>query len=281
LEADAPMATTVERILILAKTYPSPSAKHTETSCVAGINEAGQPRRLYPVPFRLISGDQQFKKWQWIHARIEKSPADHRPESHRVFVDTIQLEDVLTTEKRWAWRRPWMAKLPSFDDFTALDAEREQHGISLALLRPKRLVKLEITPVDNSDWTDDEMAKLLQEQNQGNLFNQEEERKQLKLLKKLPFDFHYHYACDTPEGEHIHKHKIVDWEIGMLFWNCRKSHRDGWEAPFRAKLEVDFAEKDLMFMMGNIHRFQHQWLIISLMYPPRQTPTDEIQPSLF
>jgi hypothetical protein len=51
------MATTVERILILAKTYPSPSAKHTETSCVAGINEAGEPRRLYPVPFRLITGD--------------------------------------------------------------------------------------------------------------------------------------------------------------------------------------------------------------------------------
>jgi hypothetical protein len=275
------MVTTVERILILAKTYPSPSAKHTETSCVAGINEAGEPRRLYPVPFRLISGGQQFKKWQWIRVRIEKSPADHRPESHRVFVDTIEVEDVLSTEKQWAARRPWMSRLPSFGDFAVLDAEREQTGISLALLRPKRLVRLEITAADNPDWTDEEMVKLLQEQNQGNLFDQEEEKKQLKLLKKLPFDFHYHYACDTPAGERTYKHKIVDWEVGMLFWNCKRSHRDAWETPFRAKLEADLAEKDLMFMMGNIHRFQHQWLIISLMYPPRQTPTDEIQPSLF
>lgn len=275
------MATTVERILILAKTYPSPSAKHTETSCVAGINEAGQSRRLYPVPFRLITGDRQFKKWQWIQVRIEKSPADHRPESHRIFVDTIQVEDVLTTEKKWALRRLWLEKLPSFHSFAALETSREQDGISLALLRPKRLVKLEIVAADHAEWTDEEMAKLLQEQNQGNLFEQEEDRKQLKLLKKLPFDFYYHYACDTPDGEIIYKNKIVDWEIGMLFWHCKKSHASEWEVPFRAKLETDFAEKDLMFMMGNIHRFQHQWLIISLKYPPKQTPEDASQPSLF
>jgi hypothetical protein len=275
------MTTSVERILILAKTYPSPSAKHVETSCVAGINESGQPRRLYPVPFRLISGGQQFKKWQWIRVRIQKSPADHRHESHRIFVDTIQVEDVLATEKWWAYRRPWLEKLPSFDSFTTLDACREKDGISLALLHPKRLVKLEIVPADHTEWTEEEVAKLLQEQNQGNLFEQEEDRKQLKLLKKLPFDFYYHYACDTVDGEQIYKHKIVDWEVGMLFWNCKKSHRSEWEVPLRARLEADFAEKDLMFMMGNIHRFQHQWLIISLMYPPRQSSNDVSQRLLF
>jgi hypothetical protein len=275
------MTTAVERILILAKTYPSPSAKHTETSCVAGINESGQPRRLYPVPFRLISGEQQFKKWQWIQVRIEKSPADHRPESHRVFVDTIQAEEVLTTEKKWALRRPWIEKLPSFNGFTALEASREQAGISLALLRPKRLVRLEIVPADNPEWTEEEMAKLLHDQNQGSLFEQEEDRKQLKLLKKLPFDFYYYYVCDTANGEVEYKHKIVDWEVGMLFWTCKKSHGSAWEMPFRAKLEADFSEKDLMFMMGNIHRFQYQWLIISLVYPPKQIPEDVSQGQLF
>ena len=47
------MAIVEERVLILAKTYPSPSAHHIETSCVAGITEAGQMRRLFPVPYRL------------------------------------------------------------------------------------------------------------------------------------------------------------------------------------------------------------------------------------
>nr|WP_015063424.1 hypothetical protein [Burkholderia cepacia]AFR44271.1 conserved hypothetical protein [Burkholderia cepacia] len=274
------MTTAIERILILAKTYPSPSAKHTETSCVAGINECGESRRLYPVPFRLIAGDQQFKKWQWITVRIEKSPADHRPESHRVFVDTIQSQEVLTTDKKWAERRVWLDKLPIFDSFAALEACRELNGISLALLRPKRILGLTITPADNAEWTDDEMAKLLHDQMQGNLFEQEEERKQLKLLKKLPFDFYYRYVCDTPEGEVEGKHKIVDWEAGMLFWNCKRKHGDAWEAPFRAKLEADLAEK-MMFFMGNIHRFQHQWLIISLIYPPKQMPDPSSQAELF
>jgi hypothetical protein len=275
------MATVVERILILAKTYPSPSAKHTETSCVAGINEAGELRRLYPVPFRLINSEQQFKKWQWVEVRIEKSPADHRPESHRIFVDTINAQDVLPTTRDWAERRQWIAKLPAFDNFTALDASREEDGISLALLRPKRLVELIITAADEPEWTDEERAKLLQDQMQGNLFEQEEERKQIRLLKKMPYDFHYRYVCDTPDGEIEYKHKIVDWEIGMLYWNCQRKYGVGWEAPFRAKLESELPSKDLMFMMGNIHRFQHQWLIISLIYPPKQIPDSTSQISLF
>ncbi|NMG16684.1 hypothetical protein [Aromatoleum bremense] len=53
------MASCVERILILAKT----SAQYVETSCVAGINEHGAMRRLFPVLFRLVKREQQFKKW--------------------------------------------------------------------------------------------------------------------------------------------------------------------------------------------------------------------------
>jgi hypothetical protein len=45
-----------ENILILCKTYPSPSAKYSETSCVAGMTEDGQLLRLYPIPFRMIRG---------------------------------------------------------------------------------------------------------------------------------------------------------------------------------------------------------------------------------
>jgi hypothetical protein len=56
------MASFTERVLILCKTYPSPSAKYAETSCVAGMTEDGRLIRLYPVPFRLVSDDQQFKK---------------------------------------------------------------------------------------------------------------------------------------------------------------------------------------------------------------------------
>lgn len=57
-----------ERLLILTKTYPAPSTKHREISCVAAVNEDGRFRRLYPVPFRLLEGEQKFKRWEWIEA---------------------------------------------------------------------------------------------------------------------------------------------------------------------------------------------------------------------
>lgn len=270
----------MEKILILAKTYPSPSAQYIETSCVAGISENGGMRRLFPVPFRMVEDGQQFKKWQWINVRVEKANKDHRTESHKVYVDTINCGDVIDTKKSWGSRWQWLEKMPAFTSFDALDAARIADRVSLALLRPKRLLGLDITKARNPDWTDEEREKLLQEQMQGNLFSEAEERKQVKQLRKVPFDFHYRYVCDTPEGEKEHRHKIVDWEAGALFWNCRQNHGVDWEKPFRAKLEEDLGSKELMFLMGNQHRFQDQWLIVSLIYPPKRSPDDERQMSL-
>lgn len=271
----------VERILILAKTYPSPSAQYVETSCVAGISQDGVMRRLYPVPFRMIEEGQQFKKWQWIDVRVEKANKDHRPESHKLYVDTIACGDVIDTKKEWSARWEWLDKIPAFDSVDAIDAGRLNDGLSIALLRPKRLLGLDITKARHQEWTDEEKEKLMREQMQGDLFSEAEAKRQVKELRKVPFDFHYRYVCDTPEGEKEHKHKIVDWEAGALFWNCRRDHGVDWEAPFRAKLEGQLGGKDLMFLMGNQHRFQDQWLIISLVYPPKRKPVEVGQGSLF
>lgn len=270
-----------ERILILAKTYPSPSAQYVETSCVAGISQDGSMRRLYPVPFRMIEEGQQFTKWQWIDVRVEKANKDHRPESHKLYVDTIECGDRIDTKKEWALRWEWLDKIPSFDSFVSLDAVRVSDKLSIALLRPKRLLGLEITKARNQEWTEDEKEKLMREQMQGDLFSEADAKRQVKELRKVPFDFHYRYVCDSPEGEVEHRHKIVDWEAGALFWNCRRDHGVDWEAPFRAKLEGQLGGKDLIFLMGNQHRFQDQWLIISLVYPPKRKPVEVRQGSLF
>lgn len=268
------MASQIERILILAKTYPSPSAQHVETSCVAGINEHGAMRRLYPVPFRLIEEGQKFKKWQWIDVRVEKAHKDHRLESHKLYVDTITCGDVIDTKKQWDARWPWIEKLPNFTSFDDIEATRIETGLSLALMRPKQVLTLEIVEARNDEWTDEEREKLLGYEMQGQLFSDTEVKKMTQKLRKVPFDFYYRYTCDTPEGEKVFKHKIVDWEAGVLFWHCRQSHGVDWRKPFRAKLEEDLMGKDLMFLMGNQHRFQDQWLIISLIYPPKRKPAD-------
>lgn len=268
----------VERILILAKTYPSPSAQYVETSCVAGIAQDGSMRRLFPVPFRMVEDAQQFKKWQWVEVRIEKASKDHRPESHKVYVDTIRCGEVLDTKNAWASRWPWLDKMPTFTSFAAIEAAHTADGLSLALLRPRRLLGLDITKARHTDWTDEEREKLLHDQMQGNLFSEVEQRRELKQLRKIPFDFYYRYLCDTPDGEREHRHKIVDWEAGALYWNCQKTHGSDWQRPFRAQLEENLGAKELMFLMGNLHRFQEQWLIVSLIYPPKRPANDPQMP---
>ncbi len=275
------MNSAMERVLILAKTYPSPSAQYIETSCVAGITEHGAMRRLFPVPFRYVAEDRQFKKWQWIDVRVEKAARDHRPESHRIFVDTINCGSVIDTKADWAERRTWLARIPAFDDFAALQAAQERHGTSLALLRPCRLTSLDISKARNTDWTDEEREKLVRDQMQGDLFSEEDARKEVRKLRKIPVDFHYRCVFRSEAGESTARLKIVDWEAGALYWTCRKDYGDEWEAPFRQKLEEQFREKDLMFLMGNLYRFRDQWLIVSLIYPPKRSPHAPEQPSLF
>lgn len=270
-----------ERILILAKTYPSPSAKHVETSCVAGINERGSMRRLYPVPFRMIEENQKFKKWQWIEAGIEKAVSDHRPESHKLDLGTLKLKEEITTKKEWAERREWIEKLPTFNSFDEIEQSRKNDGLSIALLRPKKILGLEIKNARHKEWTDEEKEKLMRAQMQGELFSKAQAQQQVKELRKVPFDFYYSYLCDTPNGEKQNIHKIVDWEAGALFWRLYREHGEaGWKNKFLAKLEKDLMSRDLMFLMGNQHRFQEQWLIISLIYPPKRKPIADPQLSL-
>ncbi len=275
------MAFRKTRILILCKTYPSPSAKHAETSCVAGMDDQGNLIRLYPVPFRLIGDEAQFKKWQWITARIEKSRNDHRPESHRIAVDTITCDETpLSTRNGWHDRKVWIEKAHKFGDFEQLEATRIDSGATLGVVCPAKVIGLDITPANPPDWTDEERKKLIQLQQQGNFFDAAD-AKSIAMLKKLPFEFHYRYECLGRNGPVEYRHKIVDWEIGALYWNVRRSQGGNWESALRAKFEDEFSTKDLMFLMGTIHRFPNQWLIISLIYPPKTPPDQLRQGSLF
>ena len=145
------------KILILCKTYPSPSAKHVETSCVAGMTTDGRLLRLYPVPFRLMNDQSRFKKWQWIEADIEKSRDDHRPESHRSRAGTIAiLGNPLPTTDSWAARLTQLALIQSFDSFTALDEARMARGVTLGLVPAGEVLSLDIKAARQPEWTEED-----------------------------------------------------------------------------------------------------------------------------
>ncbi len=259
-----------EELLILTKTYPSPSATYRETTCVAAVNKDGKLRRLYPVPYRLLEGKDQFQKWEWITASISTTAKDARPESRRINVDSIERygKSIKTKDGDWSERLQWLTPhvVPTF---AALEARRNATGETLGYLRASKILQLEITPVKQRDWTEADRIKL----SQDGLFDSVE-IKNRPPLRKLPFDFHYRYQC----GTETNPHKLTDWEIGALYWNCIALYGPkGWEEKFRHKLENEFARKDLFFLMGTIHRFPDQWLIVGIVYPPQQLKPHSVQ----
>jgi hypothetical protein len=95
-------------ILVTVKTYPTPSQTHVETVCVAGVRvDKVTPSwvRLYPIAFRTLDGEEQFKKYQIVHVPIRaRGSSDPRPESYSPDMSKIDMGEVVTSTKNWARR---------------------------------------------------------------------------------------------------------------------------------------------------------------------------------
>lgn len=259
-----------EELLILTKTYPEPSTKYRETTCVAALTQDGAMKRIFPVRFRYFSGEQQFKKWEWIRVNTKKANDDHRPESFKIDFDSDieKMGEKIGTENGWAKRIAWLQP-HIVSNFSDLEKRRQLTGETLGVIRPTRVLDLEITSVKETEWTEKEKVNLQRE----GLFDTDDYKR--PLLRKLPFTFHYRYECETSEGVQSLRHMITDWEAGALFWNCVRSHGEKWQTPFRQKLQGELPTKDLMFLMGTVHRFPDQWLIVGFFYPPKLQPDAE------
>jgi len=61
------------KVLIAVKTYPVLSAKYQELVCTAGFTEQDEWIRIYPVPYRQLDYEKQYKKFQWITVALEKN----------------------------------------------------------------------------------------------------------------------------------------------------------------------------------------------------------------
>ena len=270
-----------ENILILAKTYPSPSEKYLETSCVAGITDTGAMRRLFPIPFRRLFEEQKFQKWQWIEAETLKSPQDHRNESRRINFDKIILKEKIDTRNNWEKRMPLIQQIPAIKLFLPEGKTPVvDEGVTLAVFSPDLPVRLEIAE-SAKEWTEEQLSKLRQLEGDDVLFP-EDLRIPKAQLEKIPYDFYYVLNVETTTGERRDiRIKIIDWEVCELFRNCVKNSGAHWEKPFRNKMEKEMNGKNLKLLLGNIHRFPKTWLIVSLIYPPKQSAAMERQSVLF
>jgi hypothetical protein len=262
------------RVLIAVKTYPSISSKYEETVCTAGFLEDGTWIRIYPIPFRKLSYESQYKKYQWVEMDLEKNLSDFRPESYRpVSIDKEPIPlDFLDTNDEWKKRKEFALKHIHTNLTQLIEAAKDKtRCTSLAVFKPAKIIDFLVKPVER-EWDKDKLANLEAERKQMDLFKQPEDP--FQVVDKLPYEFSYHFCDDAGKESKL---MIEDWEIGQLFWNCLKKYGNEERAveKVREKYFDHFAQtKDLHFFLGTTkqHHFvaRNPFIIIGVFYPPHK-----------
>lgn len=270
------------KVLIAVKTYPTLSGKYDELVCTAGFREDGSWIRIYPIPFRKLGRESQYKKWQWINIDLVKNKKDIRTESYQPvnIDDDIGLETILTTDHNWADRKRFVLN-NVYSNLDQLIAESKYPPYkSLAVLKPKKVLDF-VWEKDSREWDEEKLKSVYANQAQLNLFEQDRETA-FKIVKKLPYKFSYVFT--TEDGKR-RKLMIEDWELGMLYWNClKKSPKDEEKACREVKkkyFEKMINGKDFHFFVGTTLKFHmtapNPYIIIGTFWPKQEIK----EPTLF
>jgi hypothetical protein len=264
------------KILIATKTYPSISTKYKETVCTAGIllDDDEQPIqwiRIYPIRFRGLERDQQYKRWSIISARITKNEKDYRKESYRADDSSIAIIRQIGTQNGWGERKSLILPLQS-----SSIAEIQDCGQSLGIIQPAKIEKY-FCKSTSREWSTKQQGV----QDQGDFFEPS------VPLEKIPYQFGYKF---TEVDGKKHSYTISDWEISQLYRRCRDSSQlstlaeQKHEAILKVqeKLQDQFlSKKDLYFIVGNLKNHCKTFMIIGLFYPPKISEhKDTIQQTL-
>jgi hypothetical protein len=97
-----------KEVLIVGKTYPTPHKRFFDTVCTGGITREGEWIRLFPISFRYLDKEQQYKTFSWLRLKVRKNPKDQRIESHEPDEKSIR---VVGREEDWADRKRLMNPL--------------------------------------------------------------------------------------------------------------------------------------------------------------------------
>ena len=250
-----------KKVLITVKTYPLPSKKTIEASCTAGITEDGNWIRLFPLPFRYLEYEKQFKKYQWIEASVTKA-SDPRPESYKVVLDSIRLMGKpLQTSNNWQARKDIILPLAA-PSLCYLQRTRAETEVTLGIFKPRIIRELIIEPEEYSYWTENELEILSQQ----SMFD----KKPAKPLEKIPLKFAYSFFCDDPQCTG-HRLSVTDWEIGEAYRKWRLRYGEHWESYFRQRFETEVIYSfDTYFYIGTIRAHPDVWIIIGLFYPHKE-----------
>ena len=257
-----------EKVLITVKTYPTLSKKYGETVCTAGVRADGSWIRIYPVPFRRLEEEEQYKKFDWIETDFIRGRSDPRPETHHP-ADLAKMLPVghMGTSDNWRERRELLLKKATvYDRLEPLLIGAKENRLSLAIFKPTKIRGF-IWEDDDRDWKPDKVAQMREQTKQTQMFAEDSWRETFKLIPKLPYAFSY--QIEDADGRKSTM-QVLDWECGQLYWNCLRRHSDEAVAleKVKAKYLDEFGKRDLHFFLGTTQQFHgfapNPWVIIGV-----------------
>lgn len=246
------MAAASDECFILIKAQPHRSSKYFETVCCAGVGRDRKWRRQYPVPFRILSEEQQFKRWNWIQYHFTRSKDDRRAESQKVIPESLAVTGTVKKTERAAFLEPLIRS-----SFADADSYRE----SLTLIRPKSLF-LEAHPKSQSEIAD-ETIKHGELANQLSMFDAT-----AKPLTPCPVRF---VAKWRDQDGKDRKHDCDDWETSAAFMRFERAYgRHEAIAALKKKYEDEYMTAGLVLGFSTHKRrnaefgAQNQWLLVGM-----------------
>lgn len=275
---------STERILVIVKTYPALSEKYIETVCTAGLREDGSWVRVYPIQFRLAQAKDRFARYSWVNFSLsdEHPRKDPRPESRHLSDPKAFEEDGhLDTRNNWQERRRLvLEKGTVFTNMGQLISDAHENKRSLATFKPTKILKFGFDK-DSENWDIEKIQRVYNSLAQNDLFEDNSWRDSFRPVNKLPYKFYYIFEDDQGRSCKLH---ILDWEISMLFLNCRKHGDEAALKMVRDKFEVDFLKTDIHFYLGTIFKWHQMksdnpWSIIGVAPFPHK-PEGPEQPLL-
>jgi len=243
------------------KAYPNPSISYGETVCCAGIDlDATEWVRLWPIPFRDLDREKQFKKYDIIMVKCAKASADRRPESFKIIPTSINILERIDTKNSWQRRKKIVFSLPLK---TQCEVEKEsiEKDPSLGIIKPERIsFSIKQRPKSSPEKRRACYAQL-------GLFVPKKDP-----IEEIPYIFYYEFFCAGISACPGHKLPILDWEIGQAYRNFRinANNEDDLLNQIRIKwLQlIDTSKRDVHFFTGNQLRFRDQFAVLGVFWPP-------------
>lgn len=246
---------TIE-MMVNCKTYPAVSTRYAETVCTGGVQADGQFVRLYPVPFRFLDTEEQYKRWDVIRVKAYRDTKDQRPESWHLESGT-QIErtgHISTDRRRWEWMQKTVYGSAS---------EMAERGLTNGCVEVEPL-EFYWKP-DTKEWTAGQLKII----HQGDLFATAEQRH--GISDRVPWQFRLKYREKNTGRED--DGKVLAWSLYQGFRRVRNESECD-ELALAAIVEkvrgsIFNPDRTVFAILGTHSRFGN-WMISALYHLPTE-----------